>query len=169
MQPLLLQCERFRVVRAKQVNESGEERTREIIQHPGAVVLLPMVDDDHVCLIHNYRVSVGRTLLEVPAGTLEVGEDLEVAARRELIEETGYAPGKLEKLGAFYPSPGIMDERMHLYLATDLVAGKSAREAGEWIENHVVSWSEAMQLIKDSQIEDAKTIVALLLYDKLRR
>lgn len=168
MQALLLQCERFRVVRAKQVNESGEERTREIIQHPGAVVILPMVDDDHVCLIHNYRVSIGRTLLEVPAGTLEVGEDLEVATRRELTEETGYSAGTLKKLGAFFPSPGIMDERMHLYLATDLEAGEAARETGEWIENHVVSWTEAMQLIADGKIEDAKTMVALLLYDKLR-
>ena len=165
---LLLETNRFRVVKVHQSLANGALRTREIVRHPGAVVVLPMVDDDHVCLIRNFRVSVDEHLLELPAGTLESGERPESAARRELIEETGFRAERLERLHAFYLSPGILDERMHLFLATSLTPGETAREPGEEIENLIVPWEDAIGMVFDQRIQDAKTIVGLLFYDRLR-
>ena len=165
---LLLETTRFRVVKVHQPLANGLLRTREIVRHPGAVVVLPMVDDDHVCLIRNFRVSVDQFLLELPAGTLEAGEQPEVTAERELIEETGYRAQQIERLHAFYLSPGILDERMHLYLATGLTPGETALEPGEEIENLIVPWDDAISMIYDQRIQDAKTIVGLLFYDRLR-
>jgi ADP-ribose pyrophosphatase len=128
-----------------------------------------MVDEDHVCLIQNFRVSVNQTLIELPAGTLEPPEPPEQAAHRELIEETGYKASVMRELHGFYLSPGILDERMHLFVATDLLAVGAAREPGEEIENLVVPWHEAMQLVESRKIQDAKTISGLLLFDRLRQ
>lgn len=166
---ILLQASRFRVVRVPQAGapESGE--MREIVRHPGAVTILPLVDSDRICLIKNHRVSVGKTLIELPAGTLEPGEDPRETAVRELSEETGYRAGRLEPLSEFYLSPGILDERMHLFLADELTAGKTDHQPDEQIENHVVALDEALSMIHRGEIEDAKTIVGLLFYDRLRR
>jgi ADP-ribose pyrophosphatase len=128
-----------------------------------------MVDDDHVCLIRNYRVAVGKTLIELPAGTLEPGEQPAVTAGRELIEETGFRAARIEKLREFTMSPGILNERMYLYLAADLTPGAMALEAGEQIETLVTSWDEAMRMVFDGTIEDAKTLVGLMHYDVMRR
>src|ERR1700736_5906545 len=95
----------------------GTPLTRDIIVHPGAVAILPLVDAGHVCLLRNQRPNVGDTLLEIPAGTLEVGEVPDAAAVRELAEETGYRAATWRKLAAFYPSPGVISERTHLFLA----------------------------------------------------
>ena len=122
---LLLQARRFRVVRMSRKLADGKTHTQKWCC-TRAVVILPMVDADHVCLIRNYRMAVGETLLELPAGTLEPNEDPAVTAHRELIEETGYRAEKIEKLCEFYMSPGILNERMHLFLATGLKAGKTA-------------------------------------------
>lgn len=168
-EPVLLTASRFRVVRVEQVTASGQRRTREIVRHPGAVVLLPLVDDDHVCLIRNYRVTIGQTLIELPAGTLEPGEPPLVTAGRELLEETGYVAEQLELLHTYYPSPGIMDERMYLYVARHLTYAAPQRELGEEIDNLVVSWDEALRLIDQGEIRDAKTLAGLLLYDRWRR
>lgn len=169
MQPdseILLVASRFKVVREYQPTSKGL-RPREIVRHPGAVVVLPLLDDGRVCLIRNYRISVKQTLIELPAGTLEPGEEPIVNAQRELIEETGYRAARLEELHAFYLSPGILDERMHLFLATGLTAGESALEAGEEIENLLVPWEEALTMAADGRIQDAKSIVGLLLVDRL--
>lgn len=166
---LLLETRRFRVVRQSYRTSDGAEHIRETVQHPGAVTILPMVDGNHVCLIHNYRAAVDETLIELPAGTLEVDEDPLVAAGRELEEETGFRAGKLQPLIGFYMSPGILNERMHLFLATELTAGPTRRDAGEEIENLVVPWNEALELIHQGRIQDAKTLVALLYYDRLRQ
>lgn len=165
---LLLTGSRFRVVQIQQPTAHGF-RPREIVRHPGAVVLLPLVDDEHVCLIRNFRPSIQRTLIELPAGTLEPPEAPEVTARRELREETGYEARQWELLHTFYPSPGVMDERMYLFVASGLEAGPAAREPGEEIENLIVSWQEAFRLIDAGEIQDAKTLVGLMLYARRRR
>lgn len=149
-----------------QPTAEGNQREREVVRHPGAVTILPLLDDGRVCLIRNYRVSVDKTLIELPAGTLEPGEDPRVTAERELIEETGYRCAKIELLHAFYLSPGILDERMHLYIATGLTLGETAREEGELIENLLLPFEEALALIDRGEIQDAKTMAGLLFYER---
>src|SRR4051794_3123449 len=164
---VLLTTPKFRVVRETIAAPSGKTKTREIVRHPGACVIVPLLDDGRVCLIRNWRIAVGQTLIELPAGTLEPPEPPEVTAKRELIEETGYRAKKIDLLHAFFLSPGILDEKMHLYVATGLTAGDTAREEGEEIENWLVGWDEAISLIVRREIQDAKTIVGLLWVDRL--
>ena len=164
----LLQTSRFSVVELPALADSPRGPKRQVIRHPGAVVIIPMVDSEHVCLIRNYRVSVDRALTELPAGTREPGEAAEVTAVRELAEETGYRAESLTRIGQFLPSPGILDEIMILYLAEGLSEGPPAREAGEQIENMVVPWQQAMAMVMAGEIEDAKTIIGLLLVDRQR-
>jgi ADP-ribose pyrophosphatase len=166
---LLFQGRRFRVETVSQSTMSGETREREVVRHPGAVTILPLLDDGRICLIRNFRASVNKTLIELPAGTLDPHEDPEQTAKRELTEETGYSAASFELLCAFYLSPGILDERMHLYLATGLTPGQPAREEVELIENLLLPFDEALALIDRGEIEDAKTIVGLLRYDRTRR
>ncbi len=165
---VLLETRLFRVVRRRQRLADGTSREREVILHPGAAVVIPMVDEQRVCLIWNYRIAVEERMLELPAGTLNPGEDPDETARRELEEETGYRAGRIEKLAEFFMSPGILHERTHLYLARDLKEGPAAREPGEEIENVVVPWDEAMRLVEAGKVRDAKTLVGLLYYDRLR-
>ncbi len=164
----LLATRRFRVVRHRLAGPDGRELVRDTVQHPGAVAILPLVGGDQVCLIRNYRIAVGKTLIELPAGTLEPDEDPAVTAYRELIEETGYRADSIEKLREFTMSPGILNERMYLFLAQGLTAGPTALEAGEEIDSLIVSWSDAMRMVYDGTIEDAKTLVGLMHYDHLR-
>lgn len=165
----LLTTSRFHVERVVQKTRNGELHERAIVRHPGAVTILPMVDEQHVCLIHNFRISVEQTLIELPAGTLEANEMPETTAARELVEETGYRAERWTELTTFYTSPGIMDERMHLFLAEDLEKVDAAREPGEEIENFVVTWTNALEMVYDGTIRDGKTIAGLLYYDGLRR
>jgi ADP-ribose pyrophosphatase len=158
---LVLEGERFNVYQMELNGSDGRIYHREVIRHPGAVVLLPLVDPDTVVLIRNHRVTVGETLLELPAGTREPDESPEQTAARELIEETGYRAGTLHSRGEFYSAPGICDELMHLFVATDLTAGQHAREAVEQIENQLVHRDEVRELIADGAIRDAKTLVGL--------
>lgn len=166
-EPLLV-TSRFYVVEVDRPLADGSIRTRAVVRHPGAVTIVPMIDDDHVCLIRNFRVSVNQTLIELPAGTLEPPEPADQAAHRELVEETGYEAGAMQELHQFYLSPGILDEKMHLFLATDLKEVGAAREAGEEIENLIVPWQRAIELVESRRIQDAKTISGLLLYDRIR-
>ena len=165
---VLLTTSKFRVVRETIQSSSGKTKTREIVRHPGACVIVPLLDDGRVCLIRNWRVAVNQTLIELPAGTLEPPEPPHVTAERELIEETGYRARKIELLHAFFLSPGILDEKMHLYVATGLTEGETAREDDEEIENWLVPWEEAVSMIFRREIQDAKTIVGLLWVDRLR-
>ena len=169
MSELLLTTSKFRVVRETITSDGGKTKTREIIRHPGACVIVPLLDDGRVCLIRNWRIAAGQTLIELPAGTLEPPEPPHVTAERELIEETGYRAQKIEFLHAFFLSPGILDEKMHLYVATGLTAGATAREEGEEIENLLVPWDEAIAMIFRGEIQDAKTIVGLLWLERLQK
>ena len=166
---ILLQTNKFRVVRETHTTPAGRTKTREVIRHPGACVIVPLLDDHSVCLIRNYRMAAGQVLIELPAGTLEPPEPPQATAERELIEETGYRARKIEFLHAFFLSPGILDEKMHLYLATGLTAGAPAREEGEEIENWLVPWDDAIRMIFSGQIQDAKTIVGLLWVNRIRQ
>jgi ADP-ribose pyrophosphatase len=163
----LLVTSRFRVEEVSQPLPQGGLAKRAIVRHPGAVTIIPLVAPDRVCLIRNYRVAVGETLIELPAGTLEPDEPAEVTARRELIEETGYSAGRLTRLHEFFTSPGVLDERMYLFIAEELVDVGAEREPGEQIENLVVPWPTALEMVRRGEIRDAKTIVGLLLYDRV--
>jgi ADP-ribose pyrophosphatase len=146
----------------------GQMITRDVVIHPGAVAILPLVDAGHVCLLRNRRPIVGETLLEIPAGTLEPNEPPEQAAVRELAEETGYRAGRWRRLAAFFPSPGVLSERTHLFLAEDLTPGEMHPERDEDLKPEVVSWAQALAWARDGTIRDAKTLVALLLWEQTR-
>jgi ADP-ribose pyrophosphatase len=146
----------------------GSTILRDIVVHPGAVAILPLIDEGHVCLLRNRRPNVGDTLLEIPAGTLEPGEAPDLAAVRELAEETGYRANEWRKLCAFYPSPGVLSERTHLYVASALTAGQMHLEKDEELTPEVVTWSQAVAWALDGTIQDAKTLVAVLLWDRLK-
>ena len=111
----------------------------------------------------------GEPLIEIPAGTREPGEPPLDSARRELEEETGYRAARWEELAEVYASPGILSERMHVFLASELTPGEPRREANEEIENLVVTWAEALAMLDRGEIVDGKTIVALLAYERKRR
>ncbi len=147
----------------------GRTLKREKVIHPGAVAILPLIDADHLCLLRNRRYAVGEVLWEIPAGTLEPNEPPEQTAIRELAEETGYQAGRWRKLHEFYPSPGFLGERMHLFLAQDLSPGSQQLQVGEDIEPQVVSWQQALAWALDGTIRDAKTLIALLLWEKVGR
>ena len=165
----LLEARRFTVVRRRERLPDGSVRNREVVLHPGSVVVVPLVDPDHVCLVAVVRAAVGQTLLELPAGTLDREESLADAARRELVEETGYRAGQMLAAGSFWMSPGILRERMHLFVAEDLRPGPQALEPGEQITTTVLPWDEAVAMCGDGRIDDAKTIAGILLVDARRR
>ena len=160
---VLLSNALFQVARLTFEGPDGDEIVREVIEHPGAAVILPVLDDGRVVLIRNVRRTVGKTLWEIPAGTLDPGEAPEACAAREVEEETGYKAGTITPLTSFYASPGILDERMHGFLATDLTPSRQQLDNDEEIEVFPIPQWQVRDMIKDGHIEDGKTI-ALLLY-----
>lgn len=148
--------------------DDGSVAEREVVVHRGAVALVPMVDDDHVCLVENRRYAVGATLLEVPAGTIDPGESPDATAERELREETGYEADRIERVGGWWVSPGVMNERMHLYRCTGLRPGPTDHQPDEHLVPVVVAWDEAVRMALDGRLDDAKSILAILLCDRLR-
>jgi ADP-ribose pyrophosphatase len=166
---VLFEGQRFRVERLIQTMPDGTQHAKQIVRHPGAVALLPLLDDGRICLVQNYRLSVAQTLIELPAGTLEPGEDPAAAARRELAEETGYRAGRIEELATFYTSPGILDERMVLYLATSLQPGPLGLDAGEDIRPLLTTLPDALAMVGDGRIRDAKSMLGLLYYQAFSR
>ena len=158
---------RIRVAVDTLTTAAGLTVRRDLILHPGAVVILPVLDAERVVLIRNYRFAVGETLWEVPAGTVEPDEDLESCARRELAEETGYTAATWTYRGFLYASPGVLDEKLHLFLAEDLTPGAMRPEADEQIEPVILTLKEAIRLCVSGEIRDAKTIASLLLWEKI--
>ncbi len=148
----------------------GKEAIREIIEHPGAAVIVPVDAEGNVLLVRQYRHAVGREMLEVPAGTLEQGEPPDQAAVRELKEETGCSAQRFDLLAAFYSSPGILTERMHVYLARDLTEGESKPESDEDLHLSKIPLRQALGMVGRGEIQDAKSIIGLLLaWQKLNR
>ncbi|QSX06809.1 NUDIX hydrolase [Sedimentibacter sp. zth1] len=134
---------------------------REIVEHKGAVGIVAM-DNDELILVKQYRKAVEDFLYEIPAGKLELNEEPLAAANRELIEETGFCPNKLEKLTEFYTSPGFSNEKIYLYKATELKEVGSNPDEDEFIEIVRIKFDEALNLVKQNKIKDAKTIIAIL-------
>jgi ADP-ribose pyrophosphatase len=158
----LLTTRKYRIDRVQVPARGGGTVGREVLVHPGAAVILPILDDGRVVLIHNHRHAVGRPLLELPAGTLDPGEDPAVCAARELTEETGYRAAKLTPLVGFFSSPGLSDERMHVFVATGLTAGEAALEEAEQITPALMAPGEIDALAKSGALEDGKTLAAWL-------
>jgi ADP-ribose pyrophosphatase len=169
MREILYAGPKFQLALDRRTLPQGGVLERALLLHPGAVVIIPLLDRDHVCLVRNFRFSVEETLLELPAGTLEPPEPPETTAVRELAEETGYTAARWRKLTEFYPSPGVMNERMYLFLAEELKPGAQDLEVGEEIETVILSWDEAIAGVFNSTIRDGKTMIGLLLWDHLRK
>lgn len=165
----LLETRRFTVVEETVIRPDGRVASVQYIQHPGAVAILPLIDNNHICLIRSRRLTVGKTLIEVPAGTREPSETPLATARRELAEETGYQATHFDELVIYYPSPGVLSEQMWVYIARGLTPGPPAREDNEEIENLVVTWDEALAMLDRGEIEDSKTLVALLMWERKRK
>ena len=145
------------------VREGDHTYIREVVHHPGSAVILPAFADGTIALVRQYRHPAVKFLLELPAGTLNDKERPEEGAARELEEELGVRAGKLEKLSEFFVSPGFCEEKMWLYLATDLIETEQRLEADEILEIVRLPIDRALQMITDGEIEDAKTIIGLML------
>lgn len=141
---------------------SGRRTRRDVVRHPGSVGVLALDGEGRVLLLRQYRHSVGRVIWEIPAGTLEPGERPLRCARRELAEETGCKARRWKKLTTIYPSPGILDERLHLYAAWEVTAGASDLQDDEEIACRWVPLERALALVRSGRLADAKSICALL-------
>jgi ADP-ribose pyrophosphatase len=145
------------------VREGDKTYVREVVHHPGSAVIVPAFDDGTIALVRQYRHPAVRYLLELPAGTLNDKERPEEGAARELEEELGLVAGRMEKLSEFFVSPGYCEEKMWLYLATDLTTTAQRLDEDETIEIVRLPLERALQMITDGEIEDAKTIIGLML------
>jgi ADP-ribose pyrophosphatase len=156
---------RFDVHAVDLPGRDGQKHRREVIVHPGAVVILPLLDPETVVLIRNERFAVGQTLWELPAGTLEAAPETPLScAYREIIEETGYQAGTMKKLTEFYSSPGILTEVMHAYVAADLKMVGQDLDESERITAHPKPINQVLEMVRSGEIRDGKTIATLLYY-----
>ncbi len=154
-------------VAAYTVREGEQTYVREVVHHPGSAVIVPVFEDGTVALVRQYRHPVVRYLLEIPAGTLRRGSERpEEGAARELEEEIGVRAGRMEKLAEFFVSPGFCEEKMWLYLAAELTETAQALEEDEQLEVVRISFERAFEMIAAGEIEDAKTIIGLMLAAK---
>ncbi|TAM84731.1 MAG: NUDIX hydrolase [Acidobacteria bacterium] len=149
------------------IEPGGVEATREVVEHHGSVVIIPRLPNGSIVLVRQFRYATGTYLWELVAGSMEPGESIIRAARRELQEETGYRAGSLQRLFSFYPSPGILTEQMHLVEARNLKLAKAHPEDDERIEVAEFSKNQIDKLLRDKKIADGKTLVGLL-WDRWR-
>ena len=147
----------------------GSRGVREYIRHPGAVAILPLFDDGRVLLERQYRYPHGREFIELPAGKLEPGEPHLETARRELLEETGYTAEEWTRLAVIHTTIAYTDEAIELFVARNLKQSTPKLDDGEFIELLVVSFDEALAMVRDSRITDSKSVAGLLWYDKWGR
>ena len=150
-------------IRIDQIREGELEYSREIVVHKGSAVIVPVFDDGTVALVRQYRHAAGEYLLEIPAGTLNEGEDPMIGAVRELEEEIGVRAAHVRKMTEFYVSPGFLTEKMHVYLATGLTEVGQKLEADENLTIERYSFAELDAMIRDGRIVDAKTMVGVTL------
>ena len=154
----------FAVEQVEYLDDAGRRIVRDVVRHPGAVTVIPVLDDGRLVMIRNWRVAVGGWLDEFCAGKLERGEDPSVAAARELEEETGHRAAVVRPVGTFFTSPGFADERMHVFEARGLAAVERRLEVGEQIEVVVRTVDELAEMIADGRLQDGKTIGAYAIW-----
>lgn len=145
------------------IREGDKTYQREVVHHPGSAVIIPVLEDGTLALVRQYRHPAVRYLLEAPAGTLNHGEAPEQGAARELEEELGLLAGRLEKLSEFFVSPGFCEEKMWVYLATELTGTRQHLDEDEIVEIIRLPFSQALSMITTGEIEDAKTIIGIML------
>jgi ADP-ribose pyrophosphatase len=143
---------------------SGKTVTRDVVDHPGAVAILPILDDGRILLVKQYRYATRKELLEIPAGTLEPGEAPDTCARRELREETGYTAGSMRRILSLYVAPGYSNEIIHIYFASQLRQGEKVMEEDEDIITEAYGLDDLLDMIERNTIEDAKTVAGVLSY-----
>ncbi len=149
---------------------NGKTSSREIIKHPGAVAVIAITEEEKILLVEQYRKALERTLIEIPAGKLEKGEDPRESAKRELMEETGYTCENLEHITSFYTSPGFANELVHIYQATGLKQGRELQlDEDEFVSVMEVTYDEALNLVKEQKIFDAKTMYAVQYWQMLKQ
>ena len=149
--------------------QNGHVATREVVVHNPAVAMIPVAADGRILLVRQWRTPVGSVLLEAPAGSADDGEAPEAAVQRELQEEIGFRAGRLNRLGGFWVAPGYCTEYIHVYLCEDLIESRLPGDEDEHIEVTPLTLDEALAAIADGTIQDAKTQVGLLLYERLSR
>lgn len=140
---------------------TGRKAVAEVIRHPGSASIVPLLDDGRVVLIHQFRPSLRQVIWEVPSGTMRPGEAPLECAKRELVEECGYRGHRFEKIGEILPAPGYCDERIHLFLATDLTACPQHLDEDECLTIHPLPFDQALGMIRSGEIQDAMTIIGL--------
>jgi len=140
---------------------NGKTTKREIIEHHGAAAIVPLTQDRDVILVRQYRYAIATNLLEIPAGTMELGETPEQCASRELEEETGYRCKEITKILEFFPVPGYGTEKIHVYLAKGLINSEMHTEDDEKIELEIMPFHKALEKVRSGEIQDAKSICAL--------
>jgi len=157
----------FEVRRNQILYPDGRQATFDIVAHNGAVAMVPVADNGDIIFVRQYRPTTDKLLLELPAGTLNKGEDPQACAQRELREEIGMAPGRLTKLAEFFLAPGYSTERMHVYLAQDLRPERLPHDDDEVLEVVSLSMQAAFAAIRSGEIEEAKTMLGLYLAREL--
>jgi ADP-ribose pyrophosphatase len=153
----------FKLVRENVTLANGITTDIEFIEHPGAAAIIPFLDDSRILLLKQYRHALKTDIWEIPTGTLDPREEIIDCAKRELIEETGYAASGWHKLGEITPVPGYSDERIHIYLATGLLPAEQHLDADEVIQVQEVEFKDAIDMIENGEIQDAKSIAGLLM------
>ena len=146
---------------------NGKKSIREIVRHPGAVCVIPVDSDENVIMVKQFRYPFSEVLLEVPAGKLEKGEDPLEAVKRELEEESGVVAGNIEHIGTMYTTVAILDEKIHMYLATDLTYQDAHPDADEFLEVEKIPLKTLVDMVMDGKIPDSKTQIAILKAEKI--
>lgn len=145
---------------------NGKPATRDIVRHPGASMVVPITDDGYVIMVRQFRKPVEKVCLEMPAGKLDAGEEPIECAKRELEEETGYSAGNIEYVLTIDTTPGFSDEKIHIFVATGLIAGKFKPDEDEFLEIEKVRADELIKMIYQGNINDAKTIIGAFIAQK---
>ena len=159
----------FELVRENITLENGTTTDVEFIEHPGAAAIIPFVDDIRIVLLKQYRHALKNYIWEIPAGTLDPREDIISCAKRELIEETGFSAGQWQKLGEITPLPGYSDERIHIFLARELQPADRKLDPDEIIQTQEVPLYQALEMIGEGKIQDAKSIAGLFMASQLSK